>query len=146
LIEASHYVLRSCWQVLQPRALEQNAFLKTHSRDEYDAWDLGLTDGAAEETKASASCASSSISVMAVNRIKPNIGSSRSAESRSFYTGVIGLEELEGLDWILFFGTDEAQLSVMELDAKAHAIPTSAFAIRTVRSSTSPSMREARTC
>jgi hypothetical protein len=37
---------------VQPRAREQNAFLKTHSWEEYAAWHLGLTEGAAEETKA----------------------------------------------------------------------------------------------
>ena len=31
---------------------EQNAFLKTHSWEEYAAWHLGLTEGAAGETKA----------------------------------------------------------------------------------------------
>ena len=52
LIDARQYVLRSRWQNVQPRAREQNAFLKTHSWDEYAAWHLGLTEGAAEETKA----------------------------------------------------------------------------------------------
>jgi hypothetical protein len=35
---------------------------------------------------------------------------------------VIGLGGGDGLDWILFFGTDrrEVQLSVMKLDIKAH--------------------------
>jgi hypothetical protein len=33
-------------------AREQNAFLKTHSWEEYDAWHLGLPEGAPEETKA----------------------------------------------------------------------------------------------
>jgi hypothetical protein len=47
-------VLRSRWQEVQPRAREQNAFLKAHSWEEYGAWHLGLTEdeGAAEETKA----------------------------------------------------------------------------------------------
>jgi hypothetical protein len=36
---------------VQPRAREQNAFLKTHSWEEYAVWHLGLTEGAAEETK-----------------------------------------------------------------------------------------------
>jgi len=36
----------------QPRAREQNTFLKTHSWEEYAAWHLGLTEGAAEQTKA----------------------------------------------------------------------------------------------
>ena len=30
----------------------QNAFLETHSWDDYAAWHLGLTDGANEQTKA----------------------------------------------------------------------------------------------
>ncbi len=46
---------------------------------------------------------------VAVKRIKPNILSERFDESRSFYTGVIGLEEAPGLDWILFFGTSSAR-------------------------------------
>jgi len=45
-------VLRSRWQDRQPRAREQNTFLKTHSWEEYAVWHLGLTEGAAEETKA----------------------------------------------------------------------------------------------
>ena len=52
LIDARQYVLRSRWQAVQPRAPEQNAFLKTHSWQEYGAWHLGLTDGAPDETKA----------------------------------------------------------------------------------------------
>jgi hypothetical protein len=52
LIDARRYVLRSRWQDVQPRAREQNAFLKTHSWEEYAAWHLGLTEGADEETKA----------------------------------------------------------------------------------------------
>jgi catechol 2,3-dioxygenase-like lactoylglutathione lyase family enzyme len=62
---------------------------------------------------------------MAVRRIKPNILSDRFEESRAFYNGVIGLDGGDGLDWILFFGTDqrEVQLSVMKLDIKAHVHP-----------------------
>jgi len=52
LIDARQYVLRSRWQEVQPRAREQNAFVKTHSWEEYAAWHLGLTESAAEETKA----------------------------------------------------------------------------------------------
>jgi hypothetical protein len=52
LIDARRYVLRSRWQDVQPRARDQNAFLKAGSREEYAAWHLGLTEGAAEETKA----------------------------------------------------------------------------------------------
>lgn len=62
---------------------------------------------------------------MAVKRIKPNIRSERFDESRAFYNGVIGLGGGDGLDWILFFGTDqrEVQLSVMKLDIKAGVHP-----------------------
>src|SRR6266516_3933209 len=52
LIDARQHVLRSRWQDVQPRAREQNAFLKTHSWEEYAAWHLGLTEGAPEQTKA----------------------------------------------------------------------------------------------
>jgi hypothetical protein len=52
LIEARQYVLRSEWNQIQPRAREENAFLESHSWDEYSEWHLGLTDGAAEQTKA----------------------------------------------------------------------------------------------
>jgi uncharacterized glyoxalase superfamily protein PhnB len=59
---------------------------------------------------------------MGVKRIKPNILSERFDESRAFYNDVIGLGGGDGLDWILFFGTDqpEVQLSVMKLDIKAN--------------------------
>jgi catechol 2,3-dioxygenase-like lactoylglutathione lyase family enzyme len=62
---------------------------------------------------------------MTVKWIKPNILSDSFAESRAFYTGVIGLDEGNGLDWILFFGGDirEVQLSVMKLDIAAHIHP-----------------------
>ena len=52
LIDARQYVLRSRWQDVQPRAREQNAFLKTHSFIDYALWHLGLTEGADDETKA----------------------------------------------------------------------------------------------
>jgi hypothetical protein len=52
LIEARQYVLQSDWGDVQPRAGEQNAFLESHSWDEYAEWHLGLTDGAPDETKA----------------------------------------------------------------------------------------------
>jgi hypothetical protein len=45
LIDARRYVLRSRWQDVQPRAREQNAFLKTHSCEEHAAWHLGVTEG-----------------------------------------------------------------------------------------------------
>jgi hypothetical protein len=52
LIRARRYVLNSDWGEVQPRAKEQNAFLKTHSWDEYAEWHLGLTEGAEDGTKA----------------------------------------------------------------------------------------------
>jgi hypothetical protein len=52
LIDARQYVLDSDWGTVQPGADEQNAFLKSHTWQQYAAWHLGLTDGATEETKA----------------------------------------------------------------------------------------------
>ena len=52
LIQAKQYVLNSDWGSRQPRAADQNAYLKEHSWDEYAGWFLGLTEGAADETKA----------------------------------------------------------------------------------------------
>lgn len=52
LIDARQYVLNSNWGEIQPTADDENAFLKTHSWEEYAAWHLGLTEGANDETKA----------------------------------------------------------------------------------------------
>ncbi len=52
LIDAHQYVLTSDWGESQPSAEDQNAFLETHSWDEYAEWHLGLTEGAADNTKA----------------------------------------------------------------------------------------------
>jgi len=52
LIESRRYVLDSDWGQVQPDAAAQNAYLKSHSWEEYAAWHLGLTDGAADGTKA----------------------------------------------------------------------------------------------
>jgi len=52
LIDARQYVLQSDWGDVQPRAEQENAFLASHSWEEYGAWHLGLTEGAAERTKA----------------------------------------------------------------------------------------------
>jgi hypothetical protein len=52
LIEARQYVLESEWGSVQPRADAENAFLESHSWDEYAEWHLGLTEGAADGTKA----------------------------------------------------------------------------------------------
>jgi hypothetical protein len=52
LIESRQYVLDSDWGDVQPSAADENAFLESHSWEEYAAWHLGLTEGAREETKA----------------------------------------------------------------------------------------------
>jgi hypothetical protein len=52
LIDARQYVLDSDWGAVQPRADDENAFLKSHSWEEYADWHLGLTEGATEHTKA----------------------------------------------------------------------------------------------
>jgi hypothetical protein len=52
LIDARQYRVRSRWADVQPRAADQNAFLKAHNWEEYGAWHLGLTDGASDDTKA----------------------------------------------------------------------------------------------
>ena len=52
LIDAHQYVLDSDWGQAQPKAADENAFLKDHSWQEYAGWFLGLTEGAADETKA----------------------------------------------------------------------------------------------
>jgi hypothetical protein len=52
LIDARQYRIRSRWVDVQPRAAERNAFLASHSWEEYGAWHLALKEGAAEETKA----------------------------------------------------------------------------------------------
>jgi hypothetical protein len=51
LIDARQYVLRSEWGEVQPRAEAENAYLASHSWDEYGQWHLALTDGAGEHTK-----------------------------------------------------------------------------------------------
>jgi hypothetical protein len=52
LIKAKRYVLNSNWGDVQPKAATQTAFLKEHTWEEYAGWFLGLTEGAADETKA----------------------------------------------------------------------------------------------
>ena len=52
LIEGRQYVLDSDWGEVQPKAGQQNDFLEKHSWDEYALWHLGLTEGAADGTKA----------------------------------------------------------------------------------------------
>ena len=52
LIKGKRYVLNSDWGSVQPKAADENAFLKNHSWQEYAAWFLGLTEGRTDETKA----------------------------------------------------------------------------------------------
>ncbi len=49
LIDAHQYVLDSVWGDVQPSAEDENAFLESHSWDEYAEWHLGLTDGRRHE-------------------------------------------------------------------------------------------------
>jgi hypothetical protein len=51
-IDARQYVLDSDWGDVQPNAATENAFLESHSWQEYADWHLGLTEGARDETKA----------------------------------------------------------------------------------------------
>jgi hypothetical protein len=52
LIDARQYVLDSDWGASQPDAEQENAFLASHSWEDYSRWHLGLTEGANDETKA----------------------------------------------------------------------------------------------
>ena len=52
LIDSRQYVLDSDWGDAQPRADAQNAYLESHSWQDYAGWHLGLTEGANDETKA----------------------------------------------------------------------------------------------
>jgi hypothetical protein len=52
LIDARQYVLKSVWSDVQPSAEDENAFLESHSWEEYAQWHLALTDGAGDQTKA----------------------------------------------------------------------------------------------
>jgi hypothetical protein len=52
LIAGRQYVLDSDWGDAQPDAEAGNAYLERHSWEVSAAWDLGLTVGANEETKA----------------------------------------------------------------------------------------------
>lgn len=45
-------MVRSRWADVQPTAADRNAFLKTHSWEDYGAWHLALKEGASDETKA----------------------------------------------------------------------------------------------
>ena len=52
LIGARQYVLDSDWGNVQPSAEAENSYLASHSWEGYAEWHLGLTEGAADETKA----------------------------------------------------------------------------------------------
>jgi hypothetical protein len=52
LIDARRYVLDSDWGEVQPDAAAENAYLERHSWADYAAWHIGLTEDAADETKA----------------------------------------------------------------------------------------------
>lgn len=52
LIQSGRYVVESEWDESQPKAADENRYLAKHSFGDYAEWHLGLTDGAADETKA----------------------------------------------------------------------------------------------
>jgi hypothetical protein len=52
LIDARQYMLDSDWGESQPNAADENAYLESHSWDDFSEWHLGLTEGATDETKA----------------------------------------------------------------------------------------------
>ena len=52
LIDARQYVLDSDWGDVQPHAADENAYLASHTWEEYAEWHLGLTEGATDHTKA----------------------------------------------------------------------------------------------
>jgi hypothetical protein len=52
LIVSKQYVLDSNWGQVQPKAGDENAYLESHSWEEYAQWHLGLTEGARDHTKA----------------------------------------------------------------------------------------------
>ena len=52
LIDARQYILDSDWGESQPTAEDENAYLESHSWEEFGEWHLGLTEGATDGTKA----------------------------------------------------------------------------------------------
>jgi hypothetical protein len=52
LIDARQYVLQSNWGEVQPGPDDENAYLESHSWEEYAAWHLALRDDAKDDTKA----------------------------------------------------------------------------------------------
>ena len=51
LIAKRQYVLDSRWGDVQPTAEAENAYRERHGWERYAGWFLGLTEGAADETK-----------------------------------------------------------------------------------------------
>lgn len=51
LIDSRQYVLKSTWGDVQPDAAAENAYLESHSWQDFAAWHLALTDDATDETK-----------------------------------------------------------------------------------------------
>jgi hypothetical protein len=51
LIDKRQYVLDSDWGEAQPTAGDENAYLESHSWEEYAAWHLAVTEGATDYTK-----------------------------------------------------------------------------------------------
>jgi len=52
LIDAGKVVEDSDWGMSQPRADDENSYLEKHDWPDYAQWHLGLTEGAADGTKA----------------------------------------------------------------------------------------------
>jgi hypothetical protein len=52
LIDAHQYRVRTRWADAQPRAADQNRFLKSNGWPEYGSWYLALAEGASDDTKA----------------------------------------------------------------------------------------------
>lgn len=52
LIDARQYIVRSRWTDARPSADDENAYLESHTWEEYGEWHLGLTQGAGDDTKA----------------------------------------------------------------------------------------------
>jgi hypothetical protein len=89
LIESRQYVLNSDWGEVQPRAAAENAYLSSHSWEEYGEWHLGLTDGPSNDTKARyASCTETSAACIErdsshATTARPNGGIRRSNSRRT---------------------------------------------------------------
>ena len=81
LIDAGRYVIESDWGEVQPKA-DENAFLESHSWDEYGEWHLGLTDGANHETKAGTRSSSATSGASIARASSPATTAPRSTATR----------------------------------------------------------------